>query len=190
MVSCHLLLNSSLIASTADPDYTYLSAQCNFLLLLNFFTTIHITTWSTLQLEAYKDESIHVPTLHFILGKDVHEDLQKAKDGPEFVRVITTEAERKRLLTAAHEGLGSTLESQALGGHFGRDKTVWKLIDTQVWWPPLRQDFKCIFMLSSITVTPSLGIITLSLSIISLIYRQVIKNKDFRFPKVISNFRK
>lgn len=43
------------------------------------------------------------------------------------LRVIITEQDRVKILTAIHEGLGSTDEAHALGGHIGRDKTMSKL---------------------------------------------------------------
>ena len=67
---------------------------------------------------------------------------QKVKNGPEHLRVIKSNAERKRLLKGVHEGLGSTLEAAAIGGHFGRDKTLWKLIDMGVWWPQMNADVR------------------------------------------------
>ena len=41
--------------------------------------------------------------------------------------------EKKKLIVSAHEGLGDSIESKSLGGHVGRDKTTWKIIDAQFW---------------------------------------------------------
>ena len=49
------------------------------------------------------------------------------------LRVITDEDEQARIVLACHEGLGYSLESKSLGGHFGRDKTVSKVTRRYVW---------------------------------------------------------
>jgi hypothetical protein len=56
------------------------------------------------------------------------------KEGPEFLRVVKRAEEQRRLLKGAHIGLAKSLEAVALGGNFGRDKTLWKLVDSGFWW--------------------------------------------------------
>ena len=48
---------------------------------------------------------------------------------------------KKKILQAVHEGSGNTLESRALAGHFGQDKTESKLLD-RFWWPGIRGDVR------------------------------------------------
>ena len=48
-------------------------------------------------------------------------------------RVIEQKTEQNRLLRAFHEGLGETKQAQAMGGHFGRTKTLSKLTSHYYW---------------------------------------------------------
>ena len=57
------------------------------------------------------------------------------------LRVITDKAEQERIVMGVHEGLGDSLESKALGGHLGFDKTEEK-IAPRVWWPGIRKDVR------------------------------------------------
>jgi hypothetical protein len=47
--------------------------------------------------------------------------------------VVRSDEERKKILEACHRGLGSTSESQSLGGHLGRDKTLDKITARFYW---------------------------------------------------------
>lgn len=66
----------------------------------------------------------------------------KNKKGPEVLRVVKCINERQRILKTAHDGAGDTLESKAMGGHFGRDKTMARLLDAGVWWQNMNQDVR------------------------------------------------
>ena len=54
-------------------------------------------------------------------------------------RVIEETAEQNRLLRACHEGLGETKQAQAMGGHFGRTKTLSKLT-SRYYWKGMKKD--------------------------------------------------
>nr|XP_047129408.1 uncharacterized protein LOC124809380 [Hydra vulgaris] len=49
---------------------------------------------------------------------------------------------RNQYKKAAHNGLGISTESKAIGGHVGRDKTIWILIDSGCWWPNMNKDVR------------------------------------------------
>ncbi|XP_065685106.1 uncharacterized protein LOC136097067 [Hydra vulgaris] len=49
---------------------------------------------------------------------------------------------RNQYKKAAHNGLGTSTESKAIGGHVGRDKTIWILIDSGCWWPNMNKDVR------------------------------------------------
>lgn len=44
-------------------------------------------------------------------------------------RVVTDVTEQKKIVQALHEGLGSSDEAAALGGHIGRDKVMGKILE-------------------------------------------------------------
>jgi hypothetical protein len=45
------------------------------------------------------------------------------------LKVITSKDERMTIVRSVHDGLGTTAEAEALGGHIGRDKTVSKILE-------------------------------------------------------------
>ncbi|XP_065671909.1 retrovirus-related Pol polyprotein from transposon 412 isoform X2 [Hydra vulgaris] len=62
--------------------------------------------------------------------------------GPETSCVVKDQMSRDQYKKAAHDGFGTSTESKALGGHVGRDKTIWKLIDSGYWWPNMNKDIR------------------------------------------------
>lgn len=60
---------------------------------------------------------------------DRYEKNKKVAGGPSTLEVVKTRADQETYLKAVHKVLGSTTESKSLGGHLGRDKTLWMLID-------------------------------------------------------------
>lgn len=44
-----------------------------------------------------------------------------------YLKVVTDAAERYHILKMCHEGGDSSIAVTALGGHTGRDKTLWKI---------------------------------------------------------------
>ena len=54
-------------------------------------------------------------------------------NGNETKRVVCTDDERTSIMRACHEGVGTSKEARALGGHFGRDKTYQKVNQSYYW---------------------------------------------------------
>ena len=55
------------------------------------------------------------------------------------VRVIGSREEQLRIVHACHEGLGKSLQSKALSGHLGRDKTQARIRE-RFYWPTITKD--------------------------------------------------
>ena len=55
-----------------------------------------------------------------------YRQIMKVVTGPETLCVIKNQSIPDQYKKSTHEGLGTTAESKALGGHLGRDKTLWK----------------------------------------------------------------
>lgn len=65
----------------------------------------------------------------------------KGKSGaPAYLRVVKDVEVRKKVLKSVHEGAGETIQSISMGGHVGRDKTIQKLVDANMWWPRMNID--------------------------------------------------
>lgn len=100
--------------------------------------------------------------LHFRYGQQKVKSNSKA---PAYLRVIKKTEIRKKILEAIHQGScytkssdqehdanskddfkGSdekqTIQAAAIGGHIGRDKTLMKLLDADVWWPGMNCDVR------------------------------------------------
>jgi hypothetical protein len=100
--------------------------------------------------------------LHFRYGQQKVKSNSKA---PAYLRVIKSVEIRKQILKAIHQGScdtkssvqenhanikddveGSeekqTIQAAAIGGHIGRDKTLLKLLDADVWWPGMNLDVR------------------------------------------------
>ena len=101
--------------------------------------------------------------LHFRYGQQKVKSNSKA---PAYLRVIKSTEIRKKILEAIHQGScyrkcsvqeqsannkddseGSddekqTIQAAAIGGHIGRDKTLLKLLDADVWWPGMNFDVR------------------------------------------------
>lgn len=77
---------------------------------------------------------IHNNKLHF-----KYKENMKLETGPEYCLVVKDKTERDIFLKAAHEGLGETGDSKSYRVHRGRDKTFWKLLDYNVWWPLMKK---------------------------------------------------
>ena len=59
-------------------------------------------------------------------------------NGNETKRVVCTDDERTSIMRACHEGVSTSKEARALGGHFGRDETYQKVNQSYCWkTPPL-----------------------------------------------------
>ena len=54
-------------------------------------------------------------------------------NGNETKRVVCTDDERTSIMRACHEGVGTSKEARALGGHFGRNKTYQKVNQSYYW---------------------------------------------------------
>ena len=54
-------------------------------------------------------------------------------NGNETKRVVCTDDERTSIMRACHEGVSTSKEARALGGHFGRDKTYQKVNQSYYW---------------------------------------------------------
>ena len=57
------------------------------------------------------------------------------------LRVIRDGKEREEIVSGAHAGFGDSVESKALGGYLGFDKTEEKIV-SRVWWPSIRKDVR------------------------------------------------
>ena len=65
----------------------------------------------------------------------------KGKSGaPAYLRVVKDVEARNKVLKSVHEGAGETIQSKSMGGHVGRDKTIQKLVDANMWWPRMNID--------------------------------------------------
>ena len=58
-----------------------------------------------------------------------------------YIPVIVDEEEQWRLVRMFHEGVGTTVEAQAMSGHFGRDKTV-SLLSSKVFFLNITHEVK------------------------------------------------
>ena len=67
---------------------------------------------------------------------------KKSLHGPDILKVIADPESRKQYIKGAHEGLGSSTKAKAIGGHLGRDKTLWKLYDSGFWWPGMNTEVR------------------------------------------------
>lgn len=107
-----------------------------------------------------KKYSLSKGVLHFRYGQ------QKVKSNsmaPAYLRVIKDKEIRKHILEAIHQGSNDrkfpiqayfasnkdeenekkqSIQAAAMGGHIGRDKTVLKLVDADVWWPGMNTDVR------------------------------------------------
>ncbi|XP_065658825.1 uncharacterized protein LOC136083357 [Hydra vulgaris] len=66
----------------------------------------------------------------------------KVISGQETLSVVKDQTSCDHYKKAAHDGLGTSTESKAIGGHVGKDKTIWKLIDSRYWWPNMNKDVR------------------------------------------------
>ena len=58
------------------------------------------------------------------------------------MKVVKDVEARNKVLKSVHEGAGETIQSKAMEGHVGGDKTIQKLVDANMWWPRMNIDAK------------------------------------------------
>jgi len=109
-----------------------------------------------------KKYTLHNGVLRFRYGQLKAKSNSKA---PAYLRVIKDTEIRKQILKATHQGSDctkspdqayctnikddveenvreQTIQAEAMGGHIGRDKTLLKLLDADVWWPGMNFDVR------------------------------------------------